>query len=152
MVRRVNFVLNWLILVPVGAYLMLHVIFGFDHYYEIGHIKVVDPARPGQITLAYDGGPKRSFIGQYSVTVRDFSSHRVACDAKSGRFRYRPGSSRPEVITMEWWSGGDERCMGIGPGVYIMTTCWTAHQRLSGLLPPVTRCLDSNPFTVRHDA
>lgn len=148
MVARVNKALNWLVLLPLAIYLALHWTLSFDRYYEAGGIEVIQPAVPGEITLAYNGGPKAQFVGSYSVTIRKFETREVACETGSSRFRYTPDSERPDPITMRWWSGGAPACINLAPGIYVMETCWTIHDRLFSLLPPVTGCVKSNRFAV----
>ncbi len=139
----------WLILAVIAAQVVAGMFLKFDDYYRLGELKVdPNPAQQGDVRLAYDGGPLRPFLGSYSVVVRHMATNKIACEARSGRFSYKPGSARPFPLTLAWWAPSDARCAELPEGLYSMETCWTVHDRLDGFLPAVTRCLQTLPFRV----
>lgn len=93
-------------------------------------------AREGEpIFIFYQGGPVRPFMGSYTVTMRDFKTGAIACEARGGPFNYKPGTPRPEPLTMDWWAPGDERCWSPPAGTYAVETCWSIWSAIFGFLP-----------------
>lgn len=54
----------------------------------------------------------------------------------------------PQVMDLQWWTD-DASCSRLGPGYYVMKTCWTVHDIFYGVIPPKTICLESNVFEIR---
>lgn len=119
-----------------------------SYWYEAGVLRV-DDFREGQtLNLIYTGGAERAFHGSYSVIIRDAGNQSVVSEDRSGKFRYKVGSERPNPLTMEWWAPRDLRGHNLPAGTYVMETCWVIHRPFWGLAPSKVTCAMSNPFRV----
>ena len=134
----------------LAFYLAAHAAYPFSYYYNVGEIYVdPNPAKQGDVRLRYNGGARVDFIGKYSVIVRKFDDHSIACDASSAPFMYETKSKRPAPLTMQWWAPSDARCFNLPAGLYSMETCWTVTNRgWRGLLPDVRDCIETEIFRV----
>lgn len=112
-------------------------------WYKAGSTVFPDAVEGEVVQLEYNGGPRREFIGSYSVLGRDFSTREVVCEARSSRFPYEPDSKRPDPLDMEWWAKSDPRCHSFSSGTYSISTCWTIHGLFWGLVPDKTLCTSS---------
>ena len=117
-------------------------------WFDPGAVVVSDGSKDREPTLLFDRVIKRETKMSYHVTVRDAADFSVVCDAQSGPFTYRPDATLPKPITITWWSGGDDTCWPLEPGIYVMETCWEAHRPFWGSVPPKTICRISNPFRI----
>lgn len=86
----------------------------------------------------------------YTVTIRKVPSLEVVCDQRAGPFSYYPNATLPEgdALDLEWWAGGNDRCLDLEPGKYVIDTCWTAYNLFFGLVPRKTVCTGPHEFSI----
>ena len=98
-------------------------------WYNAGEIEFADTAEGDEVTLTYLGGPRRRFLGSYSVTVQDAATggNVEGGEYRSGVFTYDPLRTRRPVLTATWWAPGAPALIAPAAGQWISTTCWTIH-------------------------
>lgn len=129
------------------AYLALAA-FPASYWYDVGATDIPDAPHGEPVKILFTGGPLREFRGSYTVTMRRFETGEIACEARGGPFPYKPGSKRPNPLTMEWWAPSDNRCHRPPVGTYIVTTCWEVEGPMGGLVPDKHVCSQPEAFNV----
>lgn len=114
----------------------------------------VSDGTPDSVPLiTFDRVIRREVKMTYHVSIRSLGPNggagRITCDPTNGPFTYRPNAELPDPITLDWWTGGDDRCWPQEPGTYVSETCWTVVSPFWGLVPPKSVCRKSNVFTIR---
>ncbi len=144
----------WLVVVGVIG---LNALFSFDRYFDLGKVLIPDDVAQDGFEFTATGRALVDFTGSYRVFLRDFSTNEVTRQyPDSGAFGYQPKtldsgevvSHYPNPVSFDWWVGLPGRLDPLPIGLFYVETCWTVHNRLGGLFPPVTECVDSNPFRV----
>ena len=138
----------WIVLPVFMIYIGLALI-PASYWHNKGEMFVLDPQTSQPIHLLWTGGTVRGFTGRYTVVVRNLDQNRIVCEAMGGPFTYRPNSTRPEPLTMDWWAPSDQRCSTLPADAYTVETCWTVKAPFGGVVPDKTHCVTSNPFQVR---
>jgi len=72
---------------------------------------------------------------RYSVVVREARTLRIVCEGSSGPFRYRAQPAGTALFALNDWAGGDDRCLSLPQGDYVMDTTWTYYPPLPFVLP-----------------
>ena len=134
----------------IGLIYILLTLLPFGLWYDVGEVEVFDSVVGEEVTLETSGGVKRNFLGSYTVLIKD-STRETVLDADGGPFPYRTDSDRPEVITLHWWANGDPRAKNLPAGTYSMTTCWTVHRPIWGLLPDKHKCTGKVFFKIKEE-
>ena len=143
--------LRWLELLSWVAAFTWGILAAFpaSHWYVANELRVDDFQRGTDFGVFFVGGPRREFVGSYSVVMRRAADNEVMAEEDSGAFRYRPGSKRPEPILASWWAPeGAAKMVNVEPGAYVLETCWTIRRPFGGIVPAKTTCIRSNIFRV----
>jgi hypothetical protein len=119
-----------------------------SYWHDKGTMFIPDLQSTQPIELRWQGGTLREFRGVYTIIVRSTENNRVVCDARGGPVTYKPGATRPDPLTIDWWASSDFRCSALPAGVFTLETCWTIKAPFGGVVPDKTHCLVSNPFRV----
>lgn len=119
-------------------------------WYETGEIRIDDYQVGEQMEIIYNGEVKRDVKLSYSVIIRQAETNKIISEESSSIFNYRPGSIRPDPITIEWWAPASFKSHNLNPGAYYMTTCWTAPNMFGGIVPSKVSCAESNIFVVTN--
>jgi len=87
---------------------------------------------------------------RYIVVVRNVEGNRVVADPRSAPFDYSPDATLPvgDKLNLDWWCGGDVKCIHLAPGSYYAQTCWEQTEWIWLIFPPKSICVTSNVFTV----
>lgn len=101
----------------------------------------VEDAYVGDVPdMGYIRRIERPLLVSYNSRVRAADGLYTVCNTpESPVQKLDPGASLPVDLDLAWWTGG--YCTMLPAGTYFITTCWTAHQLFSGLLPKKTVCL-----------
>lgn len=137
-------ILAWLI----AAIWVTAAVWPATFWYNPGHMRIVDVEKGQPIELKYDGGVVRSFLGSYSVVLRDIHTSQVVGEMGSARFNYSDEAQRPYPLFLDWWAPNSEQISYPDRGDYVLYTCWSVHGRFFGLVPSKTTCTESNIFSV----
>lgn len=129
------------------SYLVLSVFPG-SYWFDVGETEIPEVEQGKPVEILFTGGPVRNFIGSYTVTMREFGSRQIMCEAHGGPFPYDPSSERPDPLTMEWWAVSDPRCYRPAVGSYIVVACWDIEGPFFGLVPPKQVCTDPAHFRI----
>ena len=117
-------------------------------WFDPGPVIVQDAFEGDSPALGFTRDIKRDTTMRYSVVMRD-ANLAIVCEDRSETFTYRTDATFPaDGVDLEWWAPGNMRCHRPPPGTYILETCWTATDRLFGLLWDRSICRESNVFEV----
>ena len=91
---------------------------------DVRRVLVFDAVANAEIIMDVDRTIHRSFVGDWSVVVREYVSGRwvVVCTAR-GTSNYTPEAALPDPLTLDWWTDG--ACPRLGAGTYFVSTIWT---------------------------
>ena len=121
---------------------------------EVRSIVVNSAPTPAEVTIKVDRSIHWPFDGIYSVTIRRVPGLQFVCTAQPpNAIRYRPGAQLPDPLSLSWWLGEPadlQRCeaQGLGPGRYLIETCYTVLRPFWGLVPSKHYCLDSPTYDI----
>lgn len=147
--KTLNSISSVLFLFAAIVYAILHfIVFSFDTYFDPTTVKIL----PGQvegtpIRMEFTGGPKKNFLGGYSVVIRSLPSNESVVDVSVGPFPYLVDRELPDPLLLSWWANNDSRT-GLAAGKYSMHTCWTIYGRLNGWLPLTAKCSNTVKFEI----
>jgi hypothetical protein len=120
-------------------------------WFDPGIIEVRDYRAGDTMEIVFTGGPVRSFIGGYSVAVRDAHSMEIVSEDIGGPLEYETDAGRPDPITIEWWAPRAFVAHHLRPGDYLMQTCWTVLRPFGGFVPAKTVCAETDVFAVHPE-
>jgi hypothetical protein len=101
-------------------------------WFEVRKVQVLDAQANSEITMLVDREIHRQFVGEWVSTVRrvEPKSLELYCSG-SGRANYRPSNDLPDVVTLDWWTGGS--CKTLPSGDYVIDTTWQINPAIAFL-------------------
>lgn len=86
---------------------------------------IASDAKLGEPVVMYvDREIKRPVFGEWDVILRRrFEDGWVIVCVAPGTSYYRPNSSMPRPLTLDWWTA--DQCRPDAPGLYFVSTIWT---------------------------
>lgn len=134
--------------IALGLFYLIVAVYPASRWYDVGTLEIPVSREGEPVLMLYTGGPLKPFVGSYAVTVRHLDNGMIACEASGGPFPYKPGTTRPDPLTMDWWAPSDPRCSQLRSGTYVIVNCWEIEGLAWGLIPNKRLCSSPKAFNI----
>ena len=106
---------------------LLDLKFSEANYLEVDRVYVSDSETCQPMDTIYmevSREIKTPFLGTYLVELRTFPEGAIVFPVATETLQYRPTNTKPDSITLSWWSGRQWDGLCIDPGRYQVRTTW----------------------------